>query len=43
MLKWLKNKLDAWAEKEARGLNNFVAGEIRKQWKEDCPMLFKDD
>jgi len=40
MFKKLNAKLDAWALKEQRELDNFVCGKIRDQWKKDCPELF---
>ena len=30
MLKWLKKRLDKWAEKEAMELDHWVSSEIRK-------------
>jgi len=41
VLKWIKNKLDAWATKESKELDNYIAGKYREQMKKDCPMLFE--
>lgn len=42
MFKRLKARIDAWALKEQRELDNFVCGKIREQIKSDCPELFGD-
>ncbi len=41
MFKWLKKRLDKWAEKESKELDRVVSGKIREQMKKDCPMLFE--
>lgn len=37
----IKNKLNKWAEKEAKELDNCAMKKYRKQMKKDCPELFK--